>query len=225
MKRIGLIIIFLLFSQVAFAAQNTGFYFGFSGGLVIPQTMTMSEPYYGDTDTTLKNGGFVGVKSGWLTPFTRRIMALEMEYNYIFGTDFDKSKVVDLAGWGPGALLDGTIRVHALMFNMRARYPEGPIHPYVGAGLGYSYFQIGDITARDGGGGIIDVIPGGSGGAFSYQFLGGIDFDISPNMSIGIGYKYFAAKPEINEDYYWDNYDYELDYKTSIISLGLTFTF
>ena len=102
---------FLLFSQTAFAAQNTGFYFGISGGYVIPQSMTMSESYYGDTDTTLENGGFVGVKSGWLTPFTRRIMALEMEYNYIFGTDFDKSKVVDLAGGGPSTL-DGTIRVH-----------------------------------------------------------------------------------------------------------------
>jgi opacity protein-like surface antigen len=121
MKRIGLILMFLLFSQTAFAAQNTGFYFGISGGYVIPQSMTMSESYYGDTDTTLENGGFVGVKSGWLTPFTRRIMALEMEYNYIFGTDFDKSKVVDLAGGGPSTL-DGTIRVHAFLFNIKARF-------------------------------------------------------------------------------------------------------
>ncbi|MCK7509335.1 MAG: hypothetical protein MZV70_38430 [Desulfobacterales bacterium] len=83
MKRIGLIIMFLLFAQTAFAAQNTGVYFGFSGGFVIPQTMTMSEPDFGNTDTKLENGGFVGTKVGWLNPFTRRIMALEMEYNYI----------------------------------------------------------------------------------------------------------------------------------------------
>ena len=214
----------MLFSQTAFAANNKGFYIGVSGGYVIPQTMTMSEPHYGDTDTTLENGGFVGVKSGWLTPFTRRIMALEMEYNYIFGTDFDKSKVVNLAGWGPGALLDGTIGVHALMFNMKACYPEGPVHPYAGVGLGYAYFQVGDITARDGGGGFIDSIPAGSGGAFSYQFMAGLDLDIAPKISLGIGYKYFAAKPTIKEDTFWVK-DYDLDYRISIISLGLTFTF
>ena len=142
MKKIGLIIIFLLFSQTAFAVQNTGFYVGVSGGIVIPQTMIMSESYYGDTNTKLENGGFVGVKSGWLNPFTRRIMALEMEYNYIFGNDFDKGEAVNLAGSGPGALLDGKIDIHAFMFNMKARYPEGPVHPYIGFGLGYSYFQV-----------------------------------------------------------------------------------
>ena len=223
MKRIGLILMFLLFSQAAFAMPNTGFYVGISGGYVIPQTATMFEPHYGHTDTTLENGGFVGVKSGWLTPFTRRIMALEMEYNYIFGTDFDNSKVVNLAGGG-SSNLDGTIRVHAFLFNIKARYPEGPIHPYVGAGLGYSYFQVGDITARQYGGPGIDIISGGSGGAFSYQFMAGLDLDITPNMSVGIGYKYFAAKPKISEHYYWRP-DNELDYRTSIISLGLTFTF
>jgi opacity protein-like surface antigen len=229
MKRIGLILMFLLFSQAAFAMPNTGFYVGISGGYVIPQTATMFEPHYGHTDTTLENGGFVGVKSGWPTPFTRRIMALEMEYNYIFGTDFDKSKVVNLAGWGPGALLDGTIGVHAFLFNIKARYPEGPIHPYAGAGLGYSYFQMGDITARDGGGGLIDSIPGGSGGAFSYQFMAGLDVDIAPSISLGAGYKYFAAKPNIKDDTFYAHgyhgYNYDLDYRTSILSLGLTFTF
>lgn len=227
MKRIGLVIIFLLFSQTAtaFAAQNTGVYFGFSGGFVIPQTMTMSEPDYGNTDTKLENGGFVGTKVGWLNPFTRRIMALEMEYNYIFGNDFDKGEAVNLAGSGPGASLDGSIDIHALMFNIKARYPDGPVHPYVGVGLGFSYFDVGEIRARDEAGGIIGVIPSGSGSAFSYQFMAGIDFDIAPNMSLGIGYKYFAAKPEIEEDQYWGGYDYELDYRTSIISLGLTFIF
>lgn len=228
MKRIGLILMFLLFSQTALAAPNTGYYFGISGGIVFPQTMTMSEPYYGHTDTTLDNGGFVGVKSGWLTPFTRRIMALEMEYNYIFGTDFDKGKVVNLAGEGSNTL-DGTIGVHAFLFNVKARYPEGPIHPYAGVGLGYSYFQVGDITARDGGGGLVDSIPGGSGSAFSYQFIAGLDLDIAPNISVGVGYKYFAAKPNIKEDTFYDHgyhgYNYDLDYRASIISLGLTFTF
>jgi opacity protein-like surface antigen len=54
--------------------------------------------------------------------------------------------------------------------------------------------------------------------------MAGLDLDIAPNMSLGIGYKYFAAKPTIEEDTFWGK-DYDLDYRTSIISLGLTFTF
>jgi opacity protein-like surface antigen len=224
MRKIGLILIVLLFSQTAFAAENTEFYFGFYGGYLIPQTMTMSERYYGNTDATLENGYLVGVKSGWLTPFTNKIMAMEMEYNYIFDADFDKSKVVNLAGRGLNTL-DGNIRVHAFLFNIKARYPEGLVHPYAGFGLGYSYFQMGDITARlYGTGFVIDIIPGGSGGAFCYQFIAGLDLDIAPHMSLGIGYKYFVARPTIKKDTFWGN-DYDLDYRASIISLGLTFTF
>jgi len=43
MKKFGLVVLFLLFSQVAFAAPNTGFYVGISGGYVIPQTMSFSD--------------------------------------------------------------------------------------------------------------------------------------------------------------------------------------
>jgi len=41
----------LLFSQAAFAAQNTGFYIGVLGGYVMPQEMTMSDPYSWRPDT------------------------------------------------------------------------------------------------------------------------------------------------------------------------------
>ncbi|MEN6432863.1 MAG: hypothetical protein ABFD06_08315, partial [Smithella sp.] len=94
MRKIALIFMFLLLSQTAFAAQNTGFYIGVAGGYVMPQEMTMSDPYYygPDTDAELDDGFLVGFKTGWNTPFTRGIMALEMEYNYISGTDFDNSK-------------------------------------------------------------------------------------------------------------------------------------
>ena len=48
MKRIGLIIMFLLFSQAAFAVENTGLYIGLTGGYVIPDTMKISDPDTGN---------------------------------------------------------------------------------------------------------------------------------------------------------------------------------
>ena len=45
---------------------------------------------------------------------------------------------------------------------------------------------------------------------FCYQLLAGLDIDITPNLSVGIGYKYFVPAS---------------DYKASIVTLGLAYTF
>ena len=228
MKKFGLIIIFLLFSQVAFAAPNTGFYMGISGGYVIPQAMEISDPDYSAhrLDAYLDNGYLLSIKTGWNTPFTRKVMAMEIEYNYI-NNNFDNDKIVPSPADGYPTRLDGNMSIHAVLFNLKARYPEGMIHPYAGFGLGYAYASIGDITdtAYDGSG--TYILPGESGGGFCWQFLAGVDFDITPNMSFGIGYKYFAAYPTVGErDYYYDDHYYaDLDYMASIITAGLTFTF
>jgi opacity protein-like surface antigen len=205
------------------AQENMGFYVGIFGGYVIPQTMTISNPdnssqYF---DTTLQNGYTVGIKTGWLTPFTRRIMAMEIEYNYM-NNNLDKDKLVNVMGEGVGTL-DGTITLHSVLFNVKGRYPEGRVHPYGGLGLGYSFFYMGDTTVRESG------IPVGtmrseSGGAFCWQVLAGVDIDITPNLSLDMGYKYFMTKPTIGS-YSGDGLYAEMDYRTSVVTLGLTFTF
>jgi len=225
MKKFGLVVIFLLFSQVAFAAPNTGFYMGISGGYVIPQAMEISDPDYSAhrLDAYLENGYNLAIKTGWLTPFTRKIMAMEIEYNYM-NNNFDNDKIVPSPLDGYPTRLDGNMSIHAVLFNLKARYPEGIIHPYVGFGLGYAYASVGDITdkAYDGSG--TYILTGESGGGFCWQFLAGVDFDITPNMSFGIGYKYFSAYPTIG-DRYSDGIYADLDYRASIITAGLTFTF
>jgi opacity protein-like surface antigen len=215
--------VFLSAGSVFAADENTGFYVGISGGYVIPQTMTISNPDNSAEhfDATLNNGYMVGVKSGWLTPFTRRIMALEMEYNYI-RNDFDNDKIVD--AFGEAGKLDGTVTIHALLFNVKARYPEGRIHPYAGVGLGYAYFEVGDLTGREPDGTLLGIMPSESAGAFCWQLMAGVDFDITPNLGVGIGYKYFATKPTLG-DKYGDGMYYEADYRASIITVGLNFTF
>lgn len=215
--------VLLLLANAAFAAENTGFYIGVSGGYVIPQTMTISDPDSGAylMDAKLKNGYLAGVTAGWLTPFTNRILAMELEYNYIFGTDFDNGKIVDF-GAGP-ATLDGTNKIHALLANFKARYPQGRFHPYAGFGVGYAYVQVGDITATSAEGYGTMRTLGASGGAFCWQLLAGLDFDITPNLGVGIGYKYFVTKPTIGSE--GDEIYSEADYKASIVTLGLTYTF
>lgn len=218
----------LVSASSVFAAENsnTGFYIGVTGGYVIPQTMTISDPDGGATymDMTLENGYFVGVKSGWNTPFTRGIMALEMEYNYI-RNELDSSKIIPSPDHdGYPVTLDGTMTIHALLFNIKARYPEGRIHPYAGFGLGYAYSSFGDITERAYDGSGTETWKSESGGAFCWQFMAGVDFDITPNLGVGIGYKYFATKPTIGDNNS-DGMYVDADYRASIITMGLTFTF
>jgi opacity protein-like surface antigen len=217
---VAMLMVFLSVSSVFAADENTGFYVGVSGGYVIPQTLTISDPDDSSNkfDTTLNNGYFVGVKSGWNTPFTKRIMALEMEYNYI-RHNFDNSKYIpEIDG-----TIDGTIGVHALLFNVKARYPEGRIHPYAGAGLGWSIVQLGDLTI---GGPDPGVQKGDIGNGFCWQLLVGVDFDITPNVAVGIGYKYLAANTTIGSKNNGDNKIYaDADFKASMLTVGLTFTF
>ena len=222
MKRIGLVVIFLLFSQAALAVENTGFYFGVCGGYVIPQAVTLDDQYDTETgfDVKLKNGGMIGLTSGWINPFTNNIMAMELEYNYIFGTDLDPSKAVD--GWG---YFDGTINIHAFLFNIKARYPNGPVHPYAGIGLGYSFFQLGEVTGRDSEGSVIFRGQGLSGGGLTYQLLAGVDFDITRNLSLGVGYKYFVTRPSLGSEGPGYRVDVDSDYRASIVTAGLTYTF
>jgi opacity protein-like surface antigen len=209
----------LLSAGSVFAAENanTGFYVGISGGYVIPSTLSIT-PKDSDTgqfDATLNNGFLVGVKGGWNAPFTNRIMALEMEYNYICN-NFDNSKYIPQID----GTLDGTISVHALLFNVKARYPEGKFHPYAGAGLGWALVQVGDLTGTGGG-----VIKGDIGNAFCWQLLAGLDYDITPNIGLGIGYKYIASSPTIGSSNGGDKIYADVDYKASVVTLGLTYTF
>jgi opacity protein-like surface antigen len=221
--------IFLSAGSVFAAEENTGFYLGISGAYVIPQTMNLSDPDGGATyaETTLNNGYMAGVKTGWNTPFTKGIMALEMEYNYI-RNEFDNSKVFYLdtphmSGFGT---FDGTNSIHALLFNVKARYPEGRIHPYAGFGLGWSYFVVGDITAREAGTSNVEKIKGDTGNGFCWQLMTGVDFDITPNLGVGIGYKYLATKPTIGSKNNGDEHFYvDADYRASMVTVGLTFTF
>jgi len=151
-------------------------------------------------------------------------MAMEIEYNYI-NNNFDNSKIIASPDHsGDPATLDGNMSIHAVLFNMKARYPEGPIHPYAGGGVGYAFASVGDITEREYGGPGVEIWPGESGGGFCWQFLAGVDMDIAPNLSLGIGYKYFAAYPTIGDRYGTGIYA-DLDYRASIVTMGLTFTF
>ena len=142
-------------------------------------------------DVALDNSLLFGVKAGYLTPFTSKIMALEMEYNHM-QHDFGQSKTY--VEGGVNLKLDGDITIDALMFNILGRYPNGAFHPYAGLGVGYANAQIGNISAtRASGGAQTANYASATVGVAAYQFLAGIDFDVTKNIIVGLSYKFFGT--------------------------------
>ena len=195
MKRLGIVFVSLLsvfvFAVNASAQGDTsGLYVGLLGGFSFPPALstTLTDQSDGENDKgdiNMKTGWLAGAKVGYLTPFTGRIIAAELEYNHL-ESNYDNTKQY------AGGTIDGGMKADVLMVNLIGRYPGGRWHPYVGVGGGYANVKVNDISGWAQNAKIM-TIQGGSQGVFAYQFLAGVDFDITRNWMVGLGYKYLAS--------------------------------
>ncbi len=203
-----LFFLFLSFSPAVFAQDksegakafdNYGIYLGLVGGVSIPSentdaVFTWASGNQQIFDTKMKSGFLYGFKVGWLTPFTNRIMAVELEYNHLE----NKYDSASLRGTGLDGDMSGKISIHQLMLNLLARKPSGKFHPYVGLGLGYADVKVDSHDFS------LPAIPfrllysGGSAGVLAYQVMLGMDFDVYKDISVGIGYKYIATAQKVS---------------------------
>lgn len=199
------LLIVFSFSSIAQAQEkqydSLGIYVGLIGGYPIPSNMGTSYTVSGvqtvTADTALNDGYLYGAKVGWLTPFTKRIMAVEFEYNRISNS---MNKLENISTYPLPVNIDmtGNVKMDMFMVNLMARYPQGKFHPYIGAGAGYALVKVDDSTIYlIPLGGMTGVITGGSTGVFAYQVMAGIDYDITKNIIIGLSYKYMAT-PSFN---------------------------
>jgi opacity protein-like surface antigen len=194
----GLAIFLLLTStSIAPAAEQGPFYVGIFGGYVMPQDLSVSD----GPDVPLKDSWTLGIKGGYIIP-QAKYLAIELEYAYLGTQDIDMSGV------------DGDFSASNLMLNFLLRYPEGKYHPYVGVGIGWS---MGSFKATQAGVGSIDE----NDSAFAWQILAGINFEITPQWSADLAYRYFAGSYSISSG--GDNID--LDAKNHMILIGVNYHF
>lgn len=217
----------LSFSAVAQAQEKPydtlGIYVGLSGGYVLPMDMTgkyeVNGVHAGDIKFGFKNDGYLyGAKIGWLTPFTKRIMAIEFEYNHLANNNIDRVK--DATDSYSAA---GRVQLDTFMFNFLARYPNGRFHPYIGAGVGLAYVKIDDTIVSGGG-----VLPGTSKGVFAGQVMTGLDIDITKNFIIGLRYNYLVPAEVPVDDYLnlgGDTVSAKMLYSSHNFSLNACFLF
>ena len=170
-----LLALFLVMAPPAQAAPAGPYYVGIFGGYVMPDDLEV-----GNEDVSMDNSWALGAKFGYILP-AAKWFAVELEYTYLADQDVDESGV------------DGDFSANNLMANFIFRYPDGTIHPYAGFGLGWSW---GSLEASAPGYGSVDE----SDNAFAWQLIAGVNFEITPQWSADIAYKYFSCEYEFGSE-------------------------
>ncbi|MEN6317283.1 MAG: outer membrane beta-barrel protein [Syntrophaceae bacterium] len=213
------------------ASAQSNWYVGVFGGYAFSSDASLSfydyDYYYNYNykyDVDVQEAWVFGVKFGY-TPPVLKYFSFEFEYSYL-NPDVDRT-VFPRAGT-KYATVEGDIKLNNFMFNAIAKYPTGKIHPYVGAGVGFSHMDVSlSTTSSAGSSGSIsndDTV-------FAWQVLLGVEIDLTNNLSMDIGYRYFSAENGSDDDYDDDHdhyhyyHDTHFDYNTSMVTLGLKYRF
>ncbi len=215
MKRLrrGLIVfcfaVFLLLTVAPIApAQQAGpFYVGAFGGFVVPDDLEVEG--WGDVD--VDESWAAGARFGYVIPQVPWL-AVELEYTYLAKQDYDET--VGYHGYDR-IRADGDFRAHNLMGNLLFRYPQGRIHPYVGFGLGLSRATF-ELNGEVGSSGSVKIIDEDE-IAVASQFVAGVNFEITPNWSADLGYKYFYSEYEVD--------DTDVEAYNHIVTMGVNYHF
>lgn len=210
------------------ASAQVGWYVGVFGGYTLSPDASLRNYDYDYNynynykyDIDIQKTWVFGVKVGF-TPPPLKYFSFEFEYSYL-NPNVDKT-VLTNAGTGY-ATIEGDVKFNNFMFNAIVKYPEGKIHPYLGAGLGFSIVDVSVSTTSH----ASDVNYGRSASnndtVFAWQILGGVDIDLTNNFSMDIGLRYFATESGSNHDHEYDYTSPRLDYNTSMATLGLKYRF
>ena len=201
-------VIFVIAVSIAsfgIASADMGAYVGVFGGYTFgPDASWKNDNTGTNFDLDIQESWAAGVKFGY-TPPQMKYFSFELEYFYS-NPDADRTVVGSSA-------VEGDIEFHSFMYNMMVRYPEGRFHPYLGAGLGFSYADASVQTTS----------PLGSANtsendtAFAWQILAGVDIDLTNNWTADIGYRYFYTEPKLG--------NISVEFKTSMVTLGLKYRF
>jgi opacity protein-like surface antigen len=170
----ALVIVILLFPCSVVMAQEAGpMYFGVFGGYVWPGKVELKS--LGGNEVEVDNSWMLGAKIGYIAP-QWRLAAVELEYFHMFDQSAKSQTIA-------GVNVNGNASFDNLMVNVRLRYPEGMFNPYIGAGMGASWYNF-------------NGTPSDSSTDFAWQILVGVTTQFTREWSADLGYRYFSTSPQ-----------------------------
>jgi opacity protein-like surface antigen len=208
-NRLMAVLVMLL---VAVPAMAAGPYVGGELGAVFPSTSTASfsdnVPY--SADIKAKTGFGIGLLGG----FDFGTYRLEGEFAY------RKNNLKEITFVGdPTEPVGGDVSTMALMVNgyYDFRTVSPTFVPYLGLGLGGARVKAKAIHQDT------STIYSDSDTVFAYQFAAGVGYVISKELTLDLGYKYFATtKPEFQDT---TGVKVEVEYMSHNIFLGARYSF
>lgn len=187
-------VVALAFTAPAQAAGN--WYVGFFGGAnwvddhsfsaatsptVSADTLTWST----DGDTGFVVGGAIGLNLSGMANGLRAEIEVAYRQNKVDGAWITNTTT-------PTAVSSGTLDFDHSTFSVMANawydFDLGGVRPYLGGGVGWAETEL-DGQYLGGVTGPFDFKDDG----FAWQLGAGVNFDVSPNVQMGIGYRYFKG--------------------------------
>ena len=205
-------IVFLLLTVLAIPAFAAGPYMGLEGGVVFLSNSTFSSAGNPDIELKSKTGFGLGLIGG----FDFGTYRLEGEFAYRRNNN---KEVTDDTGTFP---VTGDYSSMALMVNgyYDFRMVSPTIVPYLGGGIGGARLTAKGTEPTAG------AFVDDSKMVFAYQLAGGIGYVVSKEITIDLGYKYFAtAKPEFEYTASFGGGKAKAEYASHNIFLGLRYGF
>jgi opacity protein-like surface antigen len=137
-----------------------------------------------DADTGFIVGGAVGLSLNNVVKGLRAEVEVAYRDNQVDGVWTSNTG-------GPG-VSTGTLDIDHSTFSVLANvwydFSLGDVTPYVGGGIGWADSQL-DGSYAGGVTGPFDFSDSG----FAWQIGAGVNFDVSPNVKLGVGYRYFKG--------------------------------
>lgn len=179
-----------LLAASAPAQAGSGWYFSLTGGAnwqadqsfsastVATDTLTFSP----DSDAGWIIGGAVGLSLSNMVQGLRVEAEVAYRQNQVDGVWASSAAVSD------AGTLDYEHSTLSVLANVWYDFSLGDVSPYIGGGLGWADS---DLDGRFVGGGLPTISHSDSG--FAWQLGAGVNFDVSSNVKLGLGYRYLVA--------------------------------
>lgn len=160
--------------------------------------------------------GFVGYDFGRVWSLGGFRVEGEISYRM---NEVDVHSVAALGGDQPGS--NGDARTLALMANVYHDFATSSrLRPYIGGGLGVAVVNFSDYGIAA----VPDVLDDED-TTFAWQLMGGVSYDITDRLSLGIEYRYFSAEPRLTSSAPTLSVSNDVDFDSHSVLLRLNHRF
>lgn len=201
-------------------SAEAGPYFSLYAGLTVPHDAEVTNNVTGENGQISFHSGInSGAKVGyWFTSLDAPYIGFQFDAN----ANYLKVKEV-ITSDGTVAAATSKVNVSSLTANLLFRSPDGDVRPYVGAGIGVFYIDVGPgqkpVPALGVNG---NGWCGGVDTALGFQAMVGVDMTITQHLSFFAEYKFNTADFSFDPKTY---FPFDMTYRVSQFNGGLTYEF